>query len=378
LIDNLLNQSSYAGHFFNYWADTLRLVDKSGPVTYTRPFNDWLKDRLRQNRPCDELVHTMLTAEGKAWENPAVGYKLRDRGMPLDNLSNTVRVFLGTRIGCAKCHDHPFDHWTQRQFYELAAYEGGVRTTRPAKQFKLAAAAQAEKMLEGAPKRRLRQVERYNREQVFENVSVKLRFPHDYSYNDAKANSPVLPNVLFGDKPPLNPGASRRKAFAEWMTSKDNPRFALTIANRLWKRALGVALIEPVDDIRDESEPANRVLMEHLVSEMKRLDFNLKEFQRIIYNSKTYQRQVTYADLDLEEPYHFPGPVLRRMTAEQVWDSLLTLTLENPDALLRPDDDAYVAALDADPKTGAKQLVAKARAIAEQEAANGQKDREQT
>lgn len=164
LIDHLLNQPGYASHFFNYWADILRLVDKPTNVTYLRPYADWLKGQLRSNAPYDQIVHAMLTAQGKSWVTPAVGYKLRDRGMPLDNLNNTVRVFMGTRIGCAQCHDHPFDNWTQKEFYELAAFEAGVRTILPRTRFKLDESANAQKNVTGAVLSRLRQLERYNRE----------------------------------------------------------------------------------------------------------------------------------------------------------------------------------------------------------------------
>ena len=115
--------------------------------------------------------------------------------------------------------------------------------------------------------------------------------------------------------------------FAQWLTSKENPRFAKAIANRLWKRALGVGIIEPVDDIRDDSEPENPELMDYLTTIVCKLDFDLKEFQRIVFNTKTYQRQSSPDEPAAGEVYHFPGPILRRMTAEQVWDSLLTLAV---------------------------------------------------
>jgi hypothetical protein len=377
LIDHLLNQPGYASHSFNYWADILRLVDKPSNVTHLRPYADWLKNQLRSNAPYDKMVHRMLSAEGKPWENPAVGYKLRDRGMPLDNLNNTIRVFLGTRIGCAQCHDHPFDRWTQKEFYQLAAYEAGVRTVVSRTQFKLDQSAEAQKQVTGTALNRLRQLERINREQVFEQINARLRFPKDYAYTDAKAGDLVEPKVLFGAQPAVQKGTSRRTAFADWLTAADNPRFAKAIANRLWKRALGVGLIEPVDDIQDDSTASNPELMDFLTAEMVRLKFNLKEFQRIIYHTRTYQRQVTYEGRDTTRAYHFPGPVLRRMTAEQVWDSLLTLTLPAPDHYLRPSDKPYQNALSARPGMTAVQLVEKANQIVKAEQDRRAADRKQ-
>jgi hypothetical protein len=377
LIDHLLNQPGYASHFFNYWADILRLLDKPSNVTYLRPYADWLKGQLRSNAPYDRMVRAMLTAQGKTWTTPAVGYKLRDRGMPLDNLNNTIRVFLGTRIGCAQCHDHPFDNWTQKEFYELAAFEAGVRTVIPRSRFKLEESTKAQEQVTGAALSRLRRLERMNREQVFEVVNARLKFPHDYAYADAKPGQVVEPNVIFGNHPVFKAGDSRRTAFANWLVAAKNSRFATTIANRLWKRAFGVGLIEPADDMRDDTVASNPELLKFLTEEMVRLKFNLKEFQRIIYHTRAYQRQVTYTDYDRNKPYHFPGPILRRMTAEQVWDSLLTLTLRHTDHFLRPSDRPYITAINAAQGLTADQLAVKANAIVKAESDQRALDRKQ-
>lgn len=364
LIDQLLSSPGYASHQFNYWTDLFRVVDKADNNTYTRPFGDWLKQNVRNNTPYDEMVREMLAAEGRIADNPAVGYTLRDPDMPLDHLDNTVRIFLGTRIGCAQCHNHPFDRWTQQEFYQLAAFVGGEMTRAPAKLPANLVAANPnlpqpfnsgkfyKEINTGAQEgRAAMRIVRMNRPVVWENPSKKLTYPHDYDYDDAKPGEVVPPQVIFGKMPTLAKGQSRRQAFADWVTSPDNPRFTMTIANRMWKRAFGVGVIEPVDDLKDDTKPSNPELMQYLTAEMQRLDYNLKEFMRVIYNTKAYQRQVTYEDLKPEEVYHFPGPILRRMTAEQAWDSLLTLTLEDPDQYQRPSDEEYVAAITVDPET---------------------------
>ena len=366
LVDSLLGKPGYASHFYNYWADVLRVVDKVNNNTYLRPYGDWVKDCLRENRPWNEMVHEMITAEGKVWETPAVGFVLRDSGMPLDNLNNMVRTFLGTRIGCAQCHDHPFDRWTQKEFYQLAGFVGGTqyRIDRP-RGYKV-----NDKQIEAASPgvksqeyRNGRNILRYNRAGIFVNAKANLKFPPDYAYDDAKPGELVKPAVLFGSAPRSFKPAERRKILADWIASYDNDRFAKTLANRLWKRALGVGLIEPVDDIQDDTEAFNPELMEFLIAEMHRLNFDMKEFQRILYYTKTYQRQAHFDDLDPEEPYLFPGPTLRRMTAEQVWDSLLTLTLKKPDAMTRPSDDAYTSIIDINDKTTPQQIVNKGKQL---------------
>lgn len=126
------------------------------------------------------------------------------------------------------------------------------------------------------------------------------------------------------------PGETSRKTFSRWLTSKDNPRFALTIANRLWKQVFGAGQIEPVDDMMDSTVAENPELMAFLEAEMKRLDFDMKEYLRILYNTETYQRQSFDHEVAIGTPYHFPGPMLRRMTAEQAWDSFLTLARPEP------------------------------------------------
>ena len=357
LIDHLLDHPGYASHAFNYWADVLRIVDRSGGNTYIRPWADWVKGELRKNTPWDKMVFEMLTARGQVFDNPAVGYRLRDFGMPLDHLNNTIRVFLGTRIGCAQCHDHPFDKWTQRQFYELAALDGGVRTSLPRsewgqKNMKATLKIVGERSREAG---KMRQIERWNRYGVTE-TAAQLKYPHDYVYDDAKPGQVVKPSVLFGTLPEAKEGESRQEQLSRWIVSKDNDRFAKTLVNRLWKRAFGIGIFEPEDDLMDDTPISNPELLNYLTAKIKELNFDMKEFMRIIYHTRTYQRQVTYDDIDLTQPYYFPGPVLRRMTAEQVWDSVMVMIMPQPHLYQRPDESAYLAALNVSPNLSSLQL----------------------
>jgi hypothetical protein len=342
LIDRLLNSPGYVSHSFNYWANILRLVDYPENNLPAAPYLDWIKQSLRENKPYDEWVREMLTADGKVWDNPAAGYLLRDSGMPLDSMNNTVRVFLGTQIGCAQCHDHPFDRWKQHEFYEMAAYMYGIRT-RGGRSASLPV-EQLRKELSKLPGGNgAVSLIRANSYQIADAPKQVLKLPHDYQYDDGKPGQVVKPKTIFGDAH-VSPGEPPRATFARWLTAKENPRFAKTIANRLWKRALGVGIIEPVDDMKDNSQPENAELLDYLTTIVVKLDFDLKEFQRIIYYTKTYQRQASTTEPPAGEPYHFAGPVLRRMTAEQIWDSLLTLAIYNPDAIHRPAMDGVASA----------------------------------
>ncbi|MEZ5305192.1 MAG: DUF1549 domain-containing protein [Verrucomicrobiales bacterium] len=121
LIDSLLESDGYVSHFFNYWADVLRAQTRTNNNAVTgRAYIQWIKDSLRANKPYDQFVRDLVSAEGYAWDNPAISYYMRDYNMPLDNMSNTARIFLGTRLECAQCHNHPFDKWSQMDYYKLA------------------------------------------------------------------------------------------------------------------------------------------------------------------------------------------------------------------------------------------------------------------
>ncbi|MCG6154914.1 DUF1549 and DUF1553 domain-containing protein [Rubinisphaera margarita] len=339
LVDELLEDPGYASQMYNYWADLLRLSERITNNVPGRPYIEWVRKCCEENKPYDEFVYEMLAAEGKIWENPAAGYILRDSGMPLDAVNNTVRVFLGTQIGCAQCHDHPFDRWTQKEFYQMAAFTFGTNTRRSA----------ADKMFGGGNvvsrlREELATIDekydgggKYNRFlsgnlMDVHDVNRTLVLPHDYQYEDAAPKSKVEAKTIFDPQPVVKAGETPREAMAKWMTAKENPRFTKTIVNRIWKKTFGVGLIEPEDDMRDDTVASNPELMDFLISEMHRLDFDLKEFQRILYNTKLFRRESTMVEIDLSVPYHFPGPVLRRMTPEQVWDSFITLATMDPNS----------------------------------------------
>lgn len=355
LIDRLLSSPDYVSNLYNFWADTLRLVENPTPAMLLDPYLAYVKDSIRTNQKYDAWVYEMLTADGKVWDNPAVGYQLRDDGMPLPYVDNTVRVFLGTQIGCAQCHDHPFDQWSQYQFYELAAFTAGTRTTirkgDPGFENKNPVASMIDQGRRKFDKgrvpgsfQRLVQANRF----VVSEVPRKLQLPHDYAYGDAKPKQVVRPAVLWGDVPTKAATASPREQFAAWVTSADNPQFTKTIANRLWKRFLGTGIVEPIDDFRDEHPPSNEPLLDFLADEIVRNDFDLKQFIRTILYSQTYQRESADYDITDGRPFHFPGPTLRRMTAEQVWDSILTLAVANPWPFQRPTATELAPVLDVD------------------------------
>ncbi|MFK8112784.1 MAG: DUF1549 and DUF1553 domain-containing protein [Rubripirellula sp.] len=355
LIDKLLSSPDYVSNMYNFWADILRLVERPQNNMVSDPFLGYVKDSIRTNKKYDEWVYDMLTANGKTWENPATGFQLRDDGMPLPYIDNTVRVFLGTQIGCAQCHDHPFDQWTQYQFYELAAFTCGTRTRimkgspgytkgNPANNLINEAKTKHDK---GRVPGEFQRIARANTYSVSE-IKATMRLPHDYAYEDAKPKAVVKPAVLWGEIPSKAKDSTPREQFAAWLTSENNEQFSKTIANRIWKRFLGIGLVEPIDDFRDEHPCVNEPLLEFLSKEIVRRDFDLKELIRTILYSKTYQREASDYEMTSGKAYYFPGPVVRRMTAEQVWDSILTLAVHNPWPFQRPTAEDMAPYIDID------------------------------
>jgi tetratricopeptide (TPR) repeat protein len=341
LIDELLNSEGYVSHYFNFWADILRYKDSLNNGVRGEPYRQWIKQSLAENKPWNKITYEMMSAQGLIWDNPATGYMQRDPSMPLDIMNNTIRIFLGTRIGCAQCHNHPFDRWTQKEFYQMAAFTFGTHNATYGGDKRYWNAdpndrlrADYSKIEQEEEDRRLNgyvfdRMISQNMMLVNDQVDAKIKLPKDYAYDDDKPETVVEPKTLFGKPAEIKPGEAPRKAFAKWLVSKENPRFAKTIANRLWKQLFGIGQIEPVDDMMDSTVAENPELMVFLESEMKRLNFDMKEYIRMLMNTEVYQRESSGAELSREGAYHFPGPSLRRMTAEQVWDSFLTLTADS-------------------------------------------------
>lgn len=381
LIDHLLDSPGYTSRMYNFYADLFRAKTKLNKYVSGEPYQHYLRDAIENNTPWDVMTREMLTAEGAAHarDNGATGYSLRDRGMPEDHMANTARVFLGTRIECAQCHNHPFDRWTQKEFFQMVAFSGGVEyvdddlmeTSVGQSLRDLAlefAGGGKQKKGQSNTKKAIGRVLREVGAGVSGSGTGLARLPDDYQYDDASPGEWLVAAPLFGEAPEVHPdiptGAKARRmakaekrkkngsllgygargalvpeigsrdAYAEWMTSPDNPRFAGNIANRMWRLAMGRGLVEPVDSWTDDTAASNPALMARLTQLMIDVRFDLKQFQRVLYLTDTWQRESPRVEPSVDEPYLFPGPLMRRMSAEQVWDSLLTLVLPDIDGTL--------------------------------------------
>ena len=387
----LADDVAYSAHHFQFWADLLRV---QGKVHWSLEYMVWIRDQIAANTPYDEMVRKLVTGHGLVFDNPAAGYYIRDTGMPLDNMSNTVRIFLGTRLECAQCHNHPFDKWTQMDYFRMAAFTYGfdhrggnphrsgihneLRAEERAAYFDAVgtedfpylkdgdaiedflAKPSTEKFLERenltesefrtraerAISARTKTEDRnepvygsigslYNTTTYLEVRHLSdtdLKLPHDYQYDDAKPHDLVAPGTMFGAEvtPSADPSA-RKNAYAEWLTSRDNPRFTRVIVNRLWKRTFGHGIFEPVDDLTDHTPISQPDLLTFLEGLMRDLDYDVRAFQNVLFHTELFRREMHREDHFPGMPFHFTGPLMQRMSAEQIWDSIATLVIPDVD-----------------------------------------------
>ena len=338
LIDKLLASDGYVYHFYNYWADVLRAQSQGiGDSSAAQEYLNFIRKSLRENKPYDQFSRELVSSEGTIFKTGAIGYYMRDRGMALDNLSNTVRIFLGTRLECAQCHNHPFDRWSEMEFYKMAAFTHNMTGTnyRSKNMDETQKLIREDKSLEKETQDMMRRAltDAFRPLQSTEVVQNKgtLRLPPEYKYTDGKPKDVVQAAVMFGKPVALTKDSNPIQEYAKWMTSSDNPRFTTVIANRLWKKVMGLGLIEPLDEMVDSSVASNPDLMKFLSRQMIAMKYDMKAYLRMVLNSETYQRESTKEDLQPGTPYFFQGPVFRRMSAEQIWDSVVTLINPNPD-----------------------------------------------
>lgn len=398
LVDALVASPGFDSHLFNWTADLLRI--QTNQEQFGLGWQVWLRKSLGADKHWDVMVQEMLSATGHAAKNPAVAYYLRDRNMQLDNFSNSMQVFLGRQIGCAQCHDHPFDDWTQREYYQMAAFGGGfsyrsmdARDTVSRVSGELSPAAASGEFPKGKEgnqarqqelKRRNAEVAKYtkilqpifkefNKNELYDDAARSLRLPDDYKYKDAKPKEVVAAETLFGQHVADVPAERRREVFAEWVTARDNPYFTKVIANRLWARTFGHGLQDPLDDWNDDSKPAHPEVLAYLETAMKGVDYDLRQFSRILFLTKLFQRECDPVEPEPGVPHLVRGPALQRMSAEQLYDSILVLGRgtvdDSPLAANARKWEAYTASIGKLLGSGSGELVALGKATSAAEKA---------
>lgn len=362
LIQFLIKHPGHVSHMFNFWAESLRLRDRINDVNnfHGGPYIDYIKDQLAANKPYTQFVASLLTASGSYYDNAATGYYYRDLGMPLDNLIATSKVFMGIDIGCAQCHDDPFQDFTQKQFYSMAAFFTQVELRdRNDKQFNekiKTIRQQIDDLIKADPVKnrglnnQINNFVRAMRADLTVDVNKQLKLPHDYSYSDAKPFDVVEPVALSG-KTQINNKDDLRKDAVAWMVNVNHPTFTKNIVNRYWKWVFGKYIIEEYDNIHD-SELLDQELMNLLADIMIKLDYDSKQFLFVLYNTKLFQRELYDGANASSSKFVFIGPVKQRLSAEQLWDSVLSVALDKPESFKLTFQDDYIKVM----KTSAADL----------------------
>lgn len=340
LISYLLKSDGYRSHMQNYVFDLLRARDggRNETNSYAPPYLRFIQESVAQNKPWDQFARELISAKGIAWEkgNGAVGYYIRDKGMPLDNLSITMQIFTGERLECAQCHDSPTNKWERMDFFELAAFTHGQREINQGVWNKARGSYQDEDFRRSEIGRLfywLRDNIHYGT--LADQGTGRIKLPSDYQYKDGDPGEMIGGRTHFGKKirsSDRRDSGKSRVEFAEWMT-KNNPNFDYIAVNRMWARVMGSPLSEPVDKYVKPEKTTSPALTSYLTRLLVSLDYDLKAFQNVLFLTKTFQFAANPKAFEAGVPQAFNGRQLERMSAEQIWDSLVTLVAEHPDKL---------------------------------------------
>jgi hypothetical protein len=299
LIDALLERPEYADFWALKWSDVFRSTRKAIQVKGTHVFQRWLRDRIVQNVGFDALVRELLTASGNTFANPPANYYRVARD-PQNLAETTAQLFFGVRMQCAKCHNHPFERWTQDDYYSLAAFFARVRHKKDP--------------LEPGPDPK----KPGGAEIIYDGRSGEVTQP--------RTGQVMKPKFLGGAVPDLAPDADRRQVLADWLTSGTNPFFAKSVANRIWYHLLGKGIVDPVDDFRDSNPSANDELLDALAKDFVAHHFDVKYLLRVILNSRTYQLSAQTNPYNANDNKYFSHAVTKLLTAEQLLDAICTAT----------------------------------------------------
>ncbi len=300
---------SFVDHWTLKWGDLLQVNRKYLGDKAAWEFREWIRQSIATNKPYDQFVRELLTSRGSSDDNPAANY-FRVTRDPKPTMEKTTQVFLGVRMVCTQCHDHPFERWTQNQYYEMTSFFSTVG---------------------------LRPGFESGEEIVFDKRDdFDVRHPKDDRV--MKPKFLVSATIASIAPVPLPDGANRRQALADWITSKENPFFAKSMANRMWSYFLGRGIIDPVDDIRASNPPVNEALLNALTSDFKDHNYDLKHLIRTIVMSRTYQAGIETNEWNETDQVNFSHAVPRRLNAEQLMDALTQATGVRPDFPEVPQD----------------------------------------
>ncbi|MBN9119517.1 MAG: DUF1549 domain-containing protein [Planctomycetes bacterium] len=305
VIDRLVGSDGYVEHWANKWADLLMVNRKFLGDVGAQAFRKWIRDQIAANKPYDRFAFEILTASGSNVDNPPAAYykTLRSADAVMEN---TTQLFLAVRFNCNKCHDHPFEKWTQDQYFSLAAYFAQVGR-QPDPKFKgqnIGGTA-----VEGA--KPLVEI-------ITDQKGGEIR--HDRTGENAKAAFPYPVSV---DLPATD---TRRAQVAKWITAPQNQYFARSYVNRVWSYLLGVGLIEPIDDIRAGNPATNPELLDALTQDFIKSGFDTQRLIKTICKSRTYQLSLATNKWNRDDDINYSHALARRLTAEELFDAIHKVT----------------------------------------------------
>jgi hypothetical protein len=299
LVDALLSRDEFNDLWATKWAEMLKIVsDNNSSFGTDRKaaynYYEWIREQVKKNTPLDQFARMQIASKGSNLQDPAVNlYTMLPQGQydPKAVAQDVTQIFTGMRIQCAQCHNHPFDRWTQDDYYSFVSFFTGVKRK---------VASEAREL---------------------------------YVYDDPNAppakhllTGEVMPAKFLGGDAPDVKGKDPRVALAEWLTAKDNPLFRQNMANRIWAHFFGRGIVEPVDDVRISNPPSNRELIESLGQHLAGYDFDLKRLIRDICNSRTYQLSSATNATNKDDDQMFSHAHLRRLRADVLLDSLAQVT----------------------------------------------------
>jgi hypothetical protein len=309
VIEHLIGSPEYVDFWANKWADLLQCNSKFLGTEGAELFRAWIRKQVDKNIPYDQLAREILTASGSTKENPAASYYKILR-TPGETMENTTHLFLATRFNCNKCHDHPFERWTQDQYYHMAAYFAQVSFKEdPASEGKKVGGTDVE-----------------SAKPLYEVVG-------DGTEGDVKhlrTGKVSPPEFAYPAKYEVKEKATRRDQLAAWITSSDNRFFASSYVNRLWGYLTGVGIIEPLDDTRAGNPPRNPALLEYLTHEFIDSKFDVRQVMALICKSRTYQLSLLSNKWNQDDKVNYSHAMARRLPAETLFDAVYKVTGATP------------------------------------------------
>lgn len=290
VVDRLLDSNEFASFWSLKWADVLRSNSKKLKTAGVHKFREWIYESIRTDKPLDQFARELITANGSVFENPPANFWRASRD-PQDATETTAQLFLGVRIQCAKCHNHPFERWTQDNYYGIAAAFARVG--------------------------RKNSVDA-DEEVIFTQQGGEVTQP--------RTNKQMKVHLLLKGDVDVPADQDRRVVFAQWLTSTENPFFAKSVVNRIWGHLMGRGIVEPVDDFRDSNPPSNARLIEELAKQFAANGFSQKWAIRTICNSRTYQLSSRKNQFNKDDEIYCSHANTRLLSAEQLLDGICAVT----------------------------------------------------